>query len=115
MTTTGRRSGEARDVPVSPIIVEGTEFVVSPYGEVGWVHNVRAHPMVTLSHGSKHRPVRLEEVADRTAASAVAAYYAREGHARPYMDVSQDPTIEDFASKAELFPVFKVVADSIVL
>jgi hypothetical protein len=44
MTTTGRKTGERRRVPVSPIVVEGVEYLVSPYGEVGWVHNVRARP-----------------------------------------------------------------------
>jgi hypothetical protein len=38
MTTTGRKSGEARRVPVSPIVVDGVEYLVSPYGERAWVH-----------------------------------------------------------------------------
>jgi len=108
MTTTGRKSGDKRDVPVSPLELDGIEYVVSPYGEVSWVHNVRADPAVTLRHGSKERQVRLEEMRGPTAASAAAAYYQRESFARPYMDVPESPTLEDFEAKAALFPVFKV-------
>ena len=108
MTTTGRKSGEKRDVPVSPLELDGIEYVVSPYGEVSWVHNVRANPSVTLRHGSKERQARLEEISGPTAAAAAAAYYQRESFARPYMDVPENPTEADFAAKSALFPVFKV-------
>jgi deazaflavin-dependent oxidoreductase (nitroreductase family) len=108
MTTTGRKSGEARRVPVSPIVVHGVEYVVSPYGERGWVHNVRADPVVTLRHGSKRRQARLEEVGDGSGAPAVAAYHARE----PYMDLPEDPTLDDFVSRAGMFPVFEVAFDA---
>ena len=110
MTTTGRKSGERREVPVSPLELDGVEYVVSPYGEVSWVHNVRANASVTLRRGSKERQVRLEEITGPTAASAAAAYYQRESFARPYMDVPENPATSDFAAKSELFPVFKVNA-----
>ena len=108
MTTTGRKSGQRREIPVSPLEMDGVEYVVSPYGDVSWVHNVRANPSVTLRHGSTERQVRLEEVTGPPAASAAAAYYQRESFARPYMDVPENPTEADFAEKTALFPVFKV-------
>lgn len=110
MTTTGWKSGQMREVPVSPLVLDGTEYLVSPYGEVSWVHNVRANPHVTLRHGSNERAVRLDEVTGSTAASAAAAYYERESFARPYMDVPENPTTADFEAKSALFPVFKVNA-----
>ena len=109
LTTTGRHSGEPRNVPVSPIAVDGVEYVVSPYGEVGWVHNVRAEPVVSLRHGSKRRLARLEEITGPAAAPVVAAYHAREGYARPYMDVPENPGLDDFVTAAGEFPVFAVV------
>jgi deazaflavin-dependent oxidoreductase (nitroreductase family) len=108
MTTTGRKSGSPRQVPVSPIVVDGEEYLVSPYGVVSWVRNVRARPIVTLRHGKVHREVRLDEVTGAPAAPVVAAYYARESHPRPYMDVPESPTVSDFAERAEQFPVFRV-------
>jgi hypothetical protein len=40
LTTTGRTSGQKRTTPV--ILVQGglERWLVSPYGQVGWVHNV---------------------------------------------------------------------------
>ncbi len=108
LSTTGRKSGQKRDVPVSPIEIDGSEYVVSPYGEVSWVRNVRADPTATLRHGPKERRVRLEETPAAEAAPVVAAYYERESYARQYMDVPASPTVDDFAARASMFPVFKV-------
>ncbi|MDP9144975.1 MAG: nitroreductase/quinone reductase family protein, partial [Actinomycetota bacterium] len=111
-TTTGSKSGQARSVPVTPIEIEGVEYVVSPYGEVGWVHNVRANPIVTFRHGSKERRTLLEEATDASGAPAVAAYYARESFARPFMDVPENPSLGDFVAAAGRFPVFRVTTPS---
>ncbi len=108
MTTVGRKSGEPRDVPVSPLVHDGVEYIVSPYGQVGWVHNVRANPIVILRHGSDRRQARLEEVTDSTGPLIVAEYHSRERYARPYMDVPENPTVEDFVARASIFPLFRV-------
>jgi len=110
LTTKGRKSGTPRDVPVSPIELDGVEYVVSPYGIRAWVLNVRADPSVTLRHGSKLREVKLEEVTGPTSAPIVAAYHARESYARKYMDVPENPSQDDFADGFERFPVFTVKA-----
>lgn len=82
--------------------------MVSPYGEVSWVHNVRANPTVTWRHGSKLRQVRLEEMSHGSGAAVVAEYHARESFARPYMDVPENPTVDDFAARSDQFPEFRV-------
>lgn len=107
LTTTGRRSGKERSVPVTPITVDGTDYVVAPYGSVGWVENVRAHPQATLRSGREGRAVRLVEVTNQ-AAEVVKAYYDREPFPRPYMDVPADPTVDDFAQASPSFPVFRI-------
>ena len=108
LTTTGRTSGEPRQVPVSPIEQSGREYIVSPYGDVGWVHNIRADPDAVLKLGSRERRVSLEEVGSDEAAPVIAAYYARESHARPYMEAPENPTVDYFRASAHRFPVFKV-------
>jgi len=109
MTTIGRKSGKAREVPVSPIVLDGAEYLVSPYGAVNWVHNVRANPTVELRLGSSRRTVRLDEATDASAAPVVAAYHQRERYARPYMDVPESPGLDDFVAAVDSFPVFRVV------
>lgn len=108
LTTTGNSTGDPRQVPVSPIEVDGARYLVAPYGDVGWVRNVRSDPEVTLQRGRREREVRLVETTGETAAAVVMAYYEREKHPRPYMDVPENPTTADFAARDGAFPVFRI-------
>jgi deazaflavin-dependent oxidoreductase (nitroreductase family) len=108
LTTTGRTTGEKHDVPVSPIEVEGVEYLVSPYGERDWVKNARANPDVTLRRGKMARSVTLVEIPIEQAAPVLVAYHARERFARRFMAVPDEPTDSDFVSSTESFPVFRV-------
>lgn len=107
LTTTGRRSGQAREVPVSPIEVDGEEYLVAPYGEVSWVKNARANPSVTLRSGGTPKKRVLVEVTGH-AAHVVKAYWDKEKFSRPYMDMPGDPEVSDFEEAAGRFPVFRV-------
>jgi len=108
LTTTGRQSGESRSVPISPIDVDGVEYLVAPYGTVSWVQNARANPEVTLTKGRTARRVLLTEVTGNATAPVVDAYYRRESFSRKFMDVPASPTLDDFAEHSEQFPVFRV-------
>lgn len=107
LTTTGRKSGRQRQVPVSPITIDGTEYIVAPYGSVSWVENARANPDVVIRKGLTSRRARLVEVTPE-AAHVVAAYYDREAFPRQYMDIPDEPTEEDFEKVSGSFPVFRV-------
>lgn len=107
LTTIGISSGNAREVPVSPIEVEGEEYLVAPYGDVSWVQNARANSSVTLRRGATTRRCHLVEVTD-DAANVVKAYWDREKFPRPYMDVPGVGDVSDFADVAGRFPVFRV-------
>ena len=104
LITVGRRSGQTRTVPISPIKFQDEEYLVAPYGESEWVHNVRAHPDAVLRHGSEARKIRLEEVMGDETAPVVAAYHAREGYARMYMEVPQIRRSKIFVVRAAYFP-----------
>lgn len=106
LTTVGRRTGDARQVAVSPIEVDGTEYLVSPYGEVGWVWNARSNGAASIRQGSYTRKVDLVEVGD--GADVVRSYHEREKFPRAYMDLPENPTSEDIRSSPQVFPVFRV-------
>ena len=57
MTITGRTSGLPRTVPVAILRAEGREVVFSPFGEVAWVHNLRAAGRAEIRHGRSRRQV----------------------------------------------------------
>ena len=107
LTTTGRRSGQPRDVTLSPISDGEVEYLVSPYGDSSWVLNARADQRATVRRGRSSTPVRLVEVTGNKP-QLVRAYYEREGFARQFMDVPGEATIDDFASVPERFPVFEI-------
>lgn len=49
LTVPGRRSGLPRRVPVIPVVVGETQYLVSPYGDSQWVRNLRASGVAELS------------------------------------------------------------------
>lgn len=93
---------------MSPIEHGEATYLVAPYGAVGWVRNVRAGGEAKLRRGKEEAVITLEEVEGDEAAGVVAAYYRREAFSRQFMDVPADPTVEDFAARAEQFPAFRV-------
>lgn len=110
LATTGRKSGKPREVVVSPISDDEGEFLVSPYGDSSWVLNLRAHPRATMRRRGSETEVSLVEVTGDKPA-LVRAYYEREPVAKRYMEVPGEAAVEDFASVADRFPVFRVEGD----
>jgi deazaflavin-dependent oxidoreductase (nitroreductase family) len=107
LTTTGRRSGQPRDVTAAPISHGDEQYLVSPYGDSAWVLNVRTQPTATIKRGGAETTVRLVEVTGEKP-EVVRAYYEREGFARQFMDVPGEATVADFASVSDRFPVFRI-------
>ncbi len=109
LTTTGRKSGERREVMVTPVTVDETEYLVAPYGPVGWVLNLRALDRATLSRGSTTSRVRAIEVDGEEAGKALARYYHENTkYVADFFDLAPDPTIVDFTRVADQHPVFRV-------
>lgn len=109
LTTTGRRSGERRSVPVSPLDLDGVGYIVSPYGDVSWVKNVRADSRVELHRGRQRKDVTLAEVPPARTGKLLLAYWRQEKVTRRYFDVPSDPKPADFVAEAEAHPVFKII------
>jgi deazaflavin-dependent oxidoreductase (nitroreductase family) len=49
LTVPGRRSGRPQRIPVIPVAVGDTQYLVSPYGDSQWVRNLRASGVAELS------------------------------------------------------------------
>ena len=109
LTVTGRRSGEPRIVPVTPVELNGSRYLVAPYGTVAWVHNIRAAGEATLSRGSSTDHVSVTEVDDEEAGPVLAVYYdALERIVGAYFDVPKEPTVDDFIAASADHPVFRI-------
>ena len=110
LTTTGRRSGLPRTTPVTLMEDETGRWLVAPYGNVSWVHNVRSSRAVELSRGRRRERLSAEEV-NATAAGPVLRRYLRSlPVTRPYFDVRPDDPETAFAAEAARHPVFRLTA-----
>ncbi len=108
LTTRGRKTGELHTTPVEPITEDGATWVVSPYGAVGWVHNVRHAGRLTLSRKRISQNHQVSELDPEQAAPILKMYLERVKFARPYFDVTVESSFEDLATEAERHPVFRL-------
>lgn len=111
LETTGRRSGQLRSTPVAITRHDGTTWLVSPFGDVHWVHNVRAVPEARLRSRRRHQPVRLVEVDGDTAAPVLAAFrreYGRVPFIRPAFVADHRSDVAAFHREADRHPVFRI-------
>jgi deazaflavin-dependent oxidoreductase (nitroreductase family) len=110
LTTTGRRTGQQRTTPVILVENDGERWLVSPYGLVAWVHNVRAQPEVTLSHGGRAETLHAEEVDPATAGPVLQRYVRRVRVTAPFFDAKGDDPVDKFIEEAPRHPVFRLTA-----
>jgi len=109
LTVRGRRSGVPRTVPVTPIVVDGSRYLVAPYGAVGWVHNIRAAGRASLSRGGVSEQITVTECEGREAGTVLKAYYEDlERIVGSYFDLPDDPELEDFVAVVPDHPVFRI-------
>jgi len=108
ITTTGRRTGQPRTTPVILVESEGELWLVSPYGLVGWVHNVRARPEVRLRRGRTTQVLHAEEVDPETAGPILRAYVRQARVTAPFFDAKPDDPAQGFVAEAQRHPVFRL-------
>ncbi|HEX8803555.1 MAG TPA: nitroreductase family deazaflavin-dependent oxidoreductase, partial [Acidimicrobiales bacterium] len=109
LTVHGRRTGTARTTPVVPVLDGGT-WVVSPFGEVGWVHNARATGRVELQRGGEHATFEARELDPQEAVPVLRRYLALPARffVRRYVDVTARSSDDEIAAEAPRHPVFEL-------
>ncbi|CQD10495.1 cell entry (mce) related family protein [Mycobacterium europaeum] len=63
LTVTGRKSGAPRSTPVTPMTLDGQQYVVAGFPGADWVANVRAAREATIARGRHLQKVRMTELA----------------------------------------------------
>lgn len=113
LQTRGRRTGQLREVPVAVLRTGTQQWLVSPFGSVAWVTNVRANGDAHLRRGSRIQDIRLVEVHDDTV-PALLRTYRRRFAAVPFVRAAFDATgrspLDAFRSEVHRHPVFLVEA-----
>ena len=109
LTVTGRRSGAPRSTPVTLVEEGGRRWLVSPYGEVAWVRNLRATGRATLSRCGRTGAIAVREITPEEAAPVLKLYVTRVPITRPYFDVKPESDLDAFRAEAPRHPVFAIV------
>ncbi len=71
LTVPGRRTGEPRATPVSPLTVGGRRYVVAALPQGDWARNIRAAGRGELAQGRRRTSVTFAEVDDPAVKRAV--------------------------------------------
>jgi deazaflavin-dependent oxidoreductase (nitroreductase family) len=112
LTVTGRRSGQPRTTPVVPVRVDGDVWLVSPYGEVDWVRNVRAAGRLELRRGGDRVVYDARELDTVEAVPVLRRYLSMptERFVRRRFGVTAASTDEAIAAEASRYPLFALTA-----
>jgi deazaflavin-dependent oxidoreductase (nitroreductase family) len=62
LTVPGRKSGQPRSTPITPMYVDGTRYVVAGFPGADWEKNARAAATATLTAGRTSETVRMVEL-----------------------------------------------------
>ena len=106
LTTTGRKTGSPRTTPVTLVETDGDRWLVAPYGTVGWVHNVRSTPKVSLRRGRRTLACSAVEVDAETAGPVLRRYVHEVRVTAPFFDAQASDPVELFVEEAPRHPVF---------
>ncbi|OBF09594.1 nitroreductase family deazaflavin-dependent oxidoreductase [Mycobacterium sp. 852002-10029_SCH5224772] len=74
LTVPGRNSGAARSTPVTPMVLDGTRYVVAGFPGADWVANVRAAQQATIARGRHVERVRMAELSPDDARPILRAF-----------------------------------------
>jgi deazaflavin-dependent oxidoreductase (nitroreductase family) len=62
LTVIGRKSGQPRSTPITPMHVDSQRYVVAGFPGADWVRNARVTPEATLAVGRRSERVRMVEL-----------------------------------------------------
>ncbi|MBO0794171.1 MAG: nitroreductase family deazaflavin-dependent oxidoreductase [Ktedonobacteraceae bacterium] len=113
LTVRGRKSGQPRTTPITVIELEGKRYLMTPFGVVDWVRNLRAAGEAVLTRGRRAEKVRAAELPESEGGPVLKR--CLEGDIpsilRQYFEVTPQSSREDFEHAARIHPVFLLQVD----
>lgn len=108
LTVRGRISGQPRTTPVSPIEQEGKRYLMTPYGVVDWVRNLRAAGEATLTRGHRAETIRTRELPSGEAGLVLQAFIESRHPIGRFFGIPAGASREEYERQALIHPVFLV-------
>jgi hypothetical protein len=107
----GRRSGRTIALPVDPIELAGTRYLVCPRGEANWVKNARAAGDIVLARALRREHYRLRELPVSERPPVLKAYLDRFAlEVQRFFPIAKGSPVEAFRNVAARYPVFELSA-----
>ena len=105
-----RQTGKVQEVPVNPVEVEGTRYLVAPRGETQWVRNLRVAGVAELRVGRRREQIRVTELADEAKPTVLRAYLRRwQRETGRFFGVDANASDEELRRRAPDHPVFRII------
>ena len=121
LTVRGRKSGKPIETPLAIFVQEGKRYLVTPYGIVNWVRNLRAAGgEATITRSRRTEKIHAIELPPEAAApifreavrsgppgipAAIFRVY-RSLFVLPYLNVTANSSLEEFEREVLTHPVF---------
>jgi deazaflavin-dependent oxidoreductase (nitroreductase family) len=108
LTVRGRKSGQPHTTPVVIVEQEGKRYLLSPFGVVNWVRNLRASGIALFTRARRSVQVRATELPTEEAGLVLKGLLTS-GKNPPilgYFGVSAHASAEEFGRAAAEHPVF---------
>jgi deazaflavin-dependent oxidoreductase (nitroreductase family) len=114
LETRGRKTGTPRAVPVVVFPYSGQRWLVSIFGETGWVANIRAGGVAVVRRGRRRETIRVVEISDERRA-VVGMHLRRKLRTNPFVRAAWEAAPKDgvsaFEAEAHRHPVFLIIDD----
>jgi deazaflavin-dependent oxidoreductase (nitroreductase family) len=112
LSAPGRKSGQPRSTPVTPMNVDGKRYIVATFPAADWVANVRAAAdAVTLTEGRRTERVRLSELPAEQAGPVLRLFPTQLPTGVSFVQRSglvSDGSPDEFEALASRLPVFRI-------
>jgi deazaflavin-dependent oxidoreductase (nitroreductase family) len=112
LETPGRRTGRPHQIPVAVYRHDGHRWLVSIFGETGWVANIRASRAGALRRGRHIEPITVTEVTDERRAVVAMnlrrSIYRVNPFVRDAFTAGPDDGVAAFQAEAHRHPVFLI-------
>ncbi len=106
LTVRGRKSGLPRTTPIAVLQQDGHRYILTPYGVVDWVRNLRAAGTATLTRGRRNEVIHATELPNDEAARVLKAFIQSGNPIGRFFGIPKESSDEEFVRAAASHPVF---------
>lgn len=111
LTVPGRKSGKPRSTPVTPMTVDGSEYIVGGLPGADWTANVRAAGQATIQRGRRTERVHLVEMSAEEARPLLRQFPVKVPNGVGFIKnagLVTGPNPDEFEALAGRCPVFRL-------